>query len=475
MISFAWIISLLWLVPIYSWSFFFNNGVRYVPEDKCNTEYDKSIMFKIATAIINFYIPLIVLICINTKIYLVIRKRYHNPIMKYSSVSASFSNINLKKVSNVSNNNSVSMMPDPSLSKFNKKKASRDISCGKYSNTSISFYYNNENDFKNLNNFMYNEKPKSNAADKTNSLKINDKNSRNAKIKSRSLSTTSIFSNLSSKNSCLAKLNFLNLFSTKKHNCNKANKNSKTSNSNNPNTSKNKDVNSNNNSDKAKKQYRSLSTKLRENRSLPPGSLKMKKFITDNPSEAERLSPLFVKLNDFETNCSIKGKFEFDLNEGKENSNENLNEKLADSSANKENANSNANSNNNSIIKKSFSTSNKLNEKAAYSQDQKIPSRKVFMNKQEKAFKQLAAIVIGFTICFLPYFIVFLIVAICEDCISDEVFTASVWLGYLNSTINPFLYALSNKKRFFKKKQLVRSTANAHTRSNVLINPNLNR
>jgi hypothetical protein len=330
---------------------------------------------------------------------------------------------------------------------------------------------------------MYNEKPKSNAANKANSLKINDKNSRNAKMKSRSLSTTSIFSNLSSKNSCLAKLNFLNLFSNKKHNCNKASKNSKTSNSNNPKTSKNKDVNSSNN-DEAKKQYRSLSTKLRENRSLPPGSLKMKKFITDNPSEAERLSPLFVKLNDFETNCSIKGKFEFDLNQDKENSNENLNEKLADSSTNKENnsvlfeksyANSNANSNNNSIIKKSFSTSNKLNEKAAYSQDQKIPNRKVFMNKQEKAFKQLAAIVIGFTICFLPYFIVFLIVAICEDCISDEVFTASVWLGYLNSTINPFLYALSNKKRFFKKKQLVRSTANAHTRSNVLINSNVNR
>jgi hypothetical protein len=41
--------------------------------------------------------------------------------------------------------------------------------------------------------------------------------------------------------------------------------------------------------------------------------------------------------------------------------------------------------------------------------------RKGFMNKQEKAFKQLSAIVFGFTLCFLPYFIVFMIVAICED------------------------------------------------------------
>jgi len=79
------------------------------------------------------------------------------------------------------------------------------------------------------------------------------------------------------------------------------------------------------------------------------------------------------------------------------------------------------------------------------------PKQKLFMNKQEKAFKQLAAIVIGFTLCFLPYFVVFLIVAMCEECISETVFTATLWLGYLNSTINPFLYAISNK-RFFKRK-----------------------
>ena len=42
-------------------------------------------------------------------------------------------------------------------------------------------------------------------------------------------------------------------------------------------------------------------------------------------------------------------------------------------------------------------------------------ARRGFMNKQEKAFKQLSAIVFGFTLCFLPYFIVFMIVAICED------------------------------------------------------------
>jgi hypothetical protein len=66
-------------------------------------------------------------------------------------------------------------------------------------------------------------------------------------------------------------------------------------------------------------------------------------------------------------------------------------------------------------------------------------------NQQEKAFRQLFAIVFGFTCCFLPYFILYMVVAFCGSCVSERVTTASIWLGYVNSTINPFLYALSNK------------------------------
>ena len=69
-----------------------------------------------------------------------------------------------------------------------------------------------------------------------------------------------------------------------------------------------------------------------------------------------------------------------------------------------------------------------------------------FYNKQEKAFRQLAAIVTGFTICFLPYFVLFLIVAFCNDCVNNNLFILTIWLGYINSTLNPFLYALSNRK-----------------------------
>jgi hypothetical protein len=66
-------------------------------------------------------------------------------------------------------------------------------------------------------------------------------------------------------------------------------------------------------------------------------------------------------------------------------------------------------------------------------------------NQQEKAFRQLFAIVFGFTCCFLPYFILYMVVAFCGSCVSERLLTGTIWLGYVNSTINPFLYALSNK------------------------------
>lgn len=96
MIGVAWSISLLWLIPIIGWPYFFNNNVRYVPENKCNTEYNQNLPFKITTAGFNFYLPLIAMICINTKVYLVIRKRYQSPIMKYTSSCSNTHNPLLK-------------------------------------------------------------------------------------------------------------------------------------------------------------------------------------------------------------------------------------------------------------------------------------------------------------------------------------------------------------------------------------------
>ncbi|KAI8771757.1 muscarinic acetylcholine receptor M3 [Biomphalaria glabrata] len=66
------------------------------------------------------------------------------------------------------------------------------------------------------------------------------------------------------------------------------------------------------------------------------------------------------------------------------------------------------------------------------------------LNKEIKAARQLGVIMGAFTLCFLPYFILFLVVAFCDNCIRPGHLTAATWVGYLNSTLNPFLYPLCN-------------------------------
>lgn len=81
------------------------------------------------------------------------------------------------------------------------------------------------------------------------------------------------------------------------------------------------------------------------------------------------------------------------------------------------------------------------------------PSRSNSLQKELKAARQLGMLVGVFTVSWLPYFILFLVVAWCNHCVSNTVFTASIWLGYLNSTFNPLIYPLCNMhfRRAFQK------------------------
>jgi hypothetical protein len=118
-----------------------------------------------------------------------------------------------------------------------------------------------------------------------------------------------------------------------------------------------------------------------------------------------------------------------------------------------------------SVVKTARSINNDSIKKSKATND--IKPSQAFYNQQVKAFRQLAAIVIGFTICFLPYFVLFLIIALCDDCVNEYFFKLTIWLGYMNSTLNPFLYAFSNRghiKTLCKKKL---------TTSNYLVSRNL--
>lgn len=75
------------------------------------------------------------------------------------------------------------------------------------------------------------------------------------------------------------------------------------------------------------------------------------------------------------------------------------------------------------------------------------------LSKEIKAARQLGVIMGAFTLCFLPYFILFLVVAFCDGCVEPDLLTAMTWIGYMNSTLNPFLYPLCNAnfRRKFRK------------------------
>ncbi len=67
-------------------------------------------------------------------------------------------------------------------------------------------------------------------------------------------------------------------------------------------------------------------------------------------------------------------------------------------------------------------------------------------NLKDRPLRNLFLLVICFIACFFPYFTSYIIVAYCKDCISENQHKFTIWLGYLNSTFNPFIYALCKKE-----------------------------
>lgn len=129
--------------------------------------------------------------------------------------------------------------------------------------------------------------------------------------------------------------------------------------------------------------------------------------------------------------------------------------------------------------------------KTARMQAQHIHSLEVHLHKHKKkklkretkAAKTIGIIMGCFCVCWFPFFILNIIDPIIGYKIPYEVFTTAIWLGYVNSMLNPFLYYNFNRayktafKRLFTFKvcQGVREYSDdiyTHDNSDVHLQPN---
>lgn len=74
-------------------------------------------------------------------------------------------------------------------------------------------------------------------------------------------------------------------------------------------------------------------------------------------------------------------------------------------------------------------------------------------NREKKAARQLGVIMAAFMLCWIPYFVLFMVITFHDHERLSELHMVTIWLGYINSTLNPFLYPLCNHnfKKTFKK------------------------
>ncbi|KAM7375960.1 hypothetical protein PAMP_005714 [Pampus punctatissimus] len=77
--------------------------------------------------------------------------------------------------------------------------------------------------------------------------------------------------------------------------------------------------------------------------------------------------------------------------------------------------------------------------------DSVLERKRLCAARERKATKTLGIILGAFIICWLPFFVGTLVMAICKKCWFDPVlFDIFTWLGYLNSLINPIIYTAFN-------------------------------
>lgn len=79
--------------------------------------------------------------------------------------------------------------------------------------------------------------------------------------------------------------------------------------------------------------------------------------------------------------------------------------------------------------------------------------QKISLSKERRAARTLGIIMGVFVVCWLPFFLMYVIKPFCKCCFSDRLVNFITWLGYVNSVLNPIIYTIFNLdfRKAFKK------------------------
>ncbi|XP_045583378.1 probable G-protein coupled receptor No18 [Procambarus clarkii] len=72
--------------------------------------------------------------------------------------------------------------------------------------------------------------------------------------------------------------------------------------------------------------------------------------------------------------------------------------------------------------------------------------QKISLSKERRAARTLGIIMGSFVVCWLPFFLMYVILPFCPSCPqpNNKVINFIVWLGYINSSLNPVIYTIFN-------------------------------
>ncbi|XP_074042624.1 octopamine-Tyramine receptor isoform X2 [Leptinotarsa decemlineata] len=80
--------------------------------------------------------------------------------------------------------------------------------------------------------------------------------------------------------------------------------------------------------------------------------------------------------------------------------------------------------------------------------------QRISLSKERRAARTLGIIMGVFVVCWLPFFLMYVIIPFCPSCCPSRALTNVItWLGYINSGLNPVIYTIFNMdfRRAFRK------------------------